>query len=388
MRIAVVGICLVACGSKDAPPATGSGSSMARDAAPAAAIDAPFATGNGPCKTALAMATKAPAPRRAQVLLDGCQPCGPWAPLLAWSTPADQGGPTRAAIEATMTACHGFCDGTAKDKFLAALDSARGKPTRGPWRYLAEQCKAQVSAVPDARYASAPLFALDRIARDVAAKPELAPLLAQIELPLPAVSITGAGVELATSPVTAPDAGAVALTVTQTEIRIAAVPHAKLGKDGVTVVAAGEPYPGAVVTAKTFAAAVKPLATSPAFVTVFAPRELPAARIVDALAVTGGTEARLAVAAHGAPTGWTLPGTIPIALAAAGDKPATTLVLDADPDTVIKDAKAKAATLGAVTIAVTPKATVSALAKLLGALTFFDQKHVVVTRARLDAAHK
>ena len=96
-----------------------------------------------------------------------------------------------------MAACKACCEPTAKMRFLgtSTTRAARSRGRRGAM--LGDVCKEQVSAVPDARFMSAPYFALDRIARDVATRPDGAPLLAAIEIPLPAVTVTGVGIDAA-----------------------------------------------------------------------------------------------------------------------------------------------------------------------------------------------
>jgi hypothetical protein len=328
------------------------------------------------CRQAAARVPSLPAPERVQALLDGCQPCGDWAPLLAWNTPAAEGGPTRTAIEQAMLACKAYCDPNAKQRFLGTLDAARGQSTRAPWRYLGESCKAAVSAVPDTRFMSAPYFALDRIARAIGDPALLAP----IELPLPALTISGVGIELANSPRTAPEAGPAALTVDASQILLGSLPTVKLSATGLTV--SGD-YPGTQIDPKALAAALaRPeLAGHP--IALLAPSGLAATRLVDVIGAAGGHDVRLAVAVSG-PRGWTLPGTVPISLIAKpGAGPAgIRLTLDASGFDAIKTAKAtpRADLLRApVTIAIDSTATVTSLASLLGALAYFDVKAVVLT---------
>jgi hypothetical protein len=383
MRAACVLVMLAACKGKQAEPQAqpqphATSPAQVADAAPVAS-DPNWAA----CEQALEAAPKVPANRRVQSLIDGCRPCGDWTPLLTWDTQQVDGGPTRAAIEQAMFACKAYCDPNAKHRFLGTLDAARGKRTRGPWRYLGEMCKGDVSALPDARYMSAPYFALDRIARAAAARPELAPRLDAIELVMPAVSITGSGFELAKSPVTAPDLGPLALTVTAIEMRIASTPRAKLGKAGVMLTGKGEPYPGALVrSAKELDAAIATLGDGP--VTVFAPHGMVASRLLATLAVTGAREVKLAVQANGGPPGWTVAGTIPVTLSSTAAPDAIKLVLGADPDAAIKQAKELGPKLaqGPVTIALAPKTTVAAFAKLVGALVYFDVKTVALVAAK------
>lgn len=336
------------------------------------------------CKTALETAAKLPGPPRALAVIDGCTPCGDWKPLLEWSTPHTDGGPPRHAIESAMLACEAYCDANAKQRFLGTLDTSRGKHTRGPWRYLGEMCKDAVSAVPDARFMTAPFFALDRIGRAVAARPDLAPLLAGLEIPLPAVSVTGAGIELLESPSVSPDPGTSALTVNAKEIRIAAMPRGKLGAQGVTVIAAGDAYPGVLVAnPKEVATQLERLsATGP--ISLFAPPGMAARRVLDVLAITTRRDVRFAAKVGGAPIGWELTGTVPVALVTADTSPGAEpskviLKLGASPDGAIKDAKARMTELPAgITILIGKDATVAALAKLVGALAYFEVKSIVL----------
>ena len=355
--------------AQDPPKPAGAGLA---DAGPADAnLDA--------CRTTAARVPSLPAPQRAQALIDGCHPCGDWTPLLAWNTPAADGGPPRTAIEQAMLACKAFCDPSAKQRFLGTLDAARGQATRAPWRYLGEICKAEVSAVPDARFMSAPYFALDRIARAIGDPGLLAP----IELPLPALGMNGVGFDLANSPSTAPEAGPAVLTVDAGQISLGSLPTARMSATGLAV--AGD-YPGSDVEPKALAAALaRPeLAGQP--IALLAPSGLAATRIVEVIGAAGGHDLRLAVASPG-PRGWTLPGTVPISLTAkpgAGGTGGTSIriPLDATALDAIKTAKAtpRADLVRApVTIAVDRTATVASLASLLGALGYFEVKAAVLT---------
>jgi hypothetical protein len=339
------------------------------------------------CRATAARVPSLPATQRAVALLKDCQPCGDWGPLLAWNTMVSDGGPSHAAIEQAMIACKAFCEPNAKQRFLGTLDGARGHPTRTPWRFLGEICKAEVSAVPDARFMGGPYFALDRIARALGGDPGL---LAAIELPLPALSITGVGIDLPSSPVTAPDAGPVALTVDASHILLGSLPVAKLSATGLAVT--GD-YPGTPIDPKALAAALDKPALAGHPVALLAPEGLGATRIVEVIGAAGGHDVRLAVAAEG-PPGWTLPGTVPISLIA---KPAQAgagirLALDANADEAIKAAKAAPRAdlvRGPVTIDVGSTATATSLASLLGALGYFEVKTVVlVTSASKPPAGK
>jgi hypothetical protein len=334
------------------------------------------------CEKTLREAMTVPAIKRVATLIRGCQPCGDWQPLLQWDKQQVDGGPTRAAIEQAMLSCKAYCNPNAKQRFLGTLDAARGKGSRGPWRHLGEMCKGEVSAVPDARFVGAPFFALDRIARAAAAKPELAELLEPIEFPLPTVSLTGSGLELPKSPVTAPETAPIALTVTALELRVAQTPRAKLTKDGVVLVAKGEPYPGALVkSAKELDAAIATLGSGDA-ITIFAPHRMAATRLLEAITVAGARDVTLAVVGNSGVPGWSVAGSIPVTLTTPGG-PKPDLILGEDPDLVIKDAKARSealAKLSPVTIQIGPKTTVAALAKLVGALHFFQIKTVAIRK--------
>lgn len=343
------------------------------------------------CRATATRVPSLPPPQRALALLEDCRPCGDWGPLLAWNTPSADGGPSRRAIEQAMLACAAFCEPNAKQRFLGALDGARGQRTRAPWRYLGEICKAEVSAVPDTRFMGAPYFALDRIARALRDPG----LLAAIELPLPALSITGVGVDLPSSPLTAPDAGPAALTVDASQILLGTLPIAKLSATGLAV--SGD-YPGTPIEPRALAAALATPELAGRPVALLAPDGLVATRIVDVLAAAGGHDIRLAAATEG-PPGWTVPGTVPISLratpahagtasaartpgsAGASGSAGIRLTLDATADDAIKAAKAttRADLLRApVTIEVGDAATVASLAALLGALGYFEVKTVVL----------
>ena len=343
---------------------------------PAPADAAPADTNLDGCRATAARVPSLPPTQRAPALLKDCQPCGDWGPLLAWNTQLTDGGPTRTAIERAMFACKAFCEPNAKQRFFGTLDAARGQPTRTPWRLLGEICKAEVSAVPDTRFMGAPYFALDRIARALRDPA----LLDAIELPLPAVSITGVGIELPSSPLTAPEAGPAALTIDANQILLGALPVAKLSATGLAV--SGD-YPGTPIDPRALAAALAKPALAGHPVALLAPSGLAVTRLIDVIAAAGGHDLRLAVEVPG-PPGWTVPGTVPISLSA---KPAHTdgagvrLALDATADEPIKAAKTapRDALLRApVTIDIRSAATVGGLASLLGALGYFEVKAVAL----------
>ncbi|MGN6105457.1 MAG: hypothetical protein ACTHU0_10160 [Kofleriaceae bacterium] len=336
------------------------------------------------CATTLRDAPRITPVRRIQALIDGCQPCGDWTPVVRWATPVGRGGPTIAAIAERMNACNAFCNGTARQPFLGTIEDARDKGTRAPWRLLADACKGEVGAEPDGRYLSGPYFALDRIARATAAEPELAPLAAAIELPLPPVSSNGEGFELASAPVTKPTAGPAHLTVTAAELRIGVLPRAKLGATGLIVEAGATPYPGAVVDRKALGPALDAIAGgSP--IAVIAPAALPARHLIDAIAAAAPRPLVLAVHANGAPPGWSLPGHVPVLLSTAAAAPAgaRTFEIGASANDVI--AAVKAAPAGAFAappaLVIGEQATVATIATCLGVLAFRDVPAVVLLRA-------
>jgi hypothetical protein len=338
------------------------------------------------CRAAAArVPTLAPA-ERAKALLDACRPCGDWEPLLAWNTPPSEGGPPRSAIEHAMFACNAFCDANAKQRFFGTLDNARGQPTRTPWRLLGEICKAEVSAVPDARFMGAPYFALDRIARAIGDPG----LLAAIELPLPAVTITGVGVDLPRTLLATPAPGP-AITVDAGQFLLGSLPIATPSPTGLQVAA---DYPGTLIEPRALAAALARPALAGRPVAVLAPYALDAARIADLVGAAGGHDLRLAVAAGGLP-GWNVPGTLPIMLVAKPAAGGVHLVLAAsagDPrDAGAMNAASAAMTAagatpadlarGPVTITIESGAKVGGLARLLAALTAHEVKAVTLVNS-------
>jgi len=378
MLAAVLAATLAACKSKEPPPAAPAQTADAGAAAPAADWAAR-------CEAALAGAPQQQPVRRVQAILDGCRPCGDWAPLLGWNVLPADGGPKTAQIEAAMDACRAYCKPEAKTAFLGTLEASRGKHSPRPWRVLGETCGEAVSARPDTRYMSAPYFALDRIARAAAAHGKLGPLLAAIELPLPPLSSTGGAFVLPAAPAIAPDAGPVHVTVSTTEITVGKLPRARLGAAGVTVEAGEALYPGAPVLPAALAAALDQLAAGPdARIAVIAPRAMAARRLIDVIAAAGEHRLVLAAAAAGSPEGWHLPGVVPVVLSAKEAPGALRLSLGESADGAIGALKqAPPDQLAAApAIAVDDKATVEGLAKLLGALAYRDIAAASLRRAR------
>ena len=378
--LALATAALLGCKGRDArteaPPTPGSAAGSAGSGSAAVPVDA-WAT----CRAVLAAAPTLPANRRARSIIDGCQPCGDWAPILAWSTPPEQGGPDRRVIEQRLAACNAWCEPTAKIQFMGALDDARAQGQRTPWRLLGEVCKGQVSAGADTRFMSASWFALDRIARDAAAHEGGAALLAAIEIPLPAVSTTGVGFGLPTSPLAKPAEPPGQVSLSQTEIRVGPLPRARLGATGLTVT--GADFPGALVEIRDLAAALTKLAPAGP-IAVFAPHGLPAARLAALVAARGPATLHLAVVATG-PVGWSMHGTVPVALGHIPAPAGVRLVVDDTGDAAVTAAKAAsrdALKAAPVTLELLPTATVASVAKVVGALAFFEVSSVSLTAKR------
>lgn len=317
-HLVVAAIALLGCGHKDSAPGAGSGSALPKghpvivDAPPAPPVDWDA------CNSALRKAATEPLDVRPSLVIDNCKVCGDWTPILMWQhPPTEKGAPTHAQIEAAMATC-GYCaNPNGKARFWATLDEARGTDARTPWRFLGEQCKADISAVPDPRFVSAPFYALDRIARAASAHGgESANLMAAIELPLPAVSITGNGLTL-------PDvdsgqsntAGPLAITIIGDGLHVAKLPRARLGANGVTTDLGN--YPGDVVKPAELGAALSRLASgdSTAAIAILAPVAMPATSLKPVIAAAAKVApVYLAVNATGSPEGWALPATIPVQL--------------------------------------------------------------------------
>jgi hypothetical protein len=325
----LLAIAAAACGNgkhKHEPPPSKLGSatgSATGSAGSAAAVDDTDWTA---CSAALRQAATAPLDNRPQLLIDGCKVCGDWTPILKWSTPAANGGPSRQLIMSAMERCHAYCNGQARQQFLGTLDNARDTSSRAPWHHLGTVCKADVSALPDDRFEGAPLFALDRIARAAAAHGgEPASLALAIELPLPAVSLTGSGITIPDVETEVnPTAGPIAITITGGAAYVAKLPRAHLTATGLAVDLGG--YPGDVVKPDKLADAITKLADPNGgivSISILAPTATPAEQLVPIVAAAAKlAPVYLAANAANTPDGWDLPGNIPVALdvAAKGDK--------------------------------------------------------------------
>jgi hypothetical protein len=272
------------------------------------------------CGNALDKAAQRALDERPRLLLEGCEVCGrEWAPLLQWNTEPEQGGPRREQIEMVMVDCQAFCTGTSKLEFMAGVDKVRGKNVDTPWRQLDTACKAKVNGAPDARFMSAPFFALDRIARAVAAKPELASKLAAVEVPLPALTVNGVGVALPKVDNATSNVGSVHVTVLGNEIYVGHLPRGKLTANGVVV---ETDYPGEPVKLDGLAAKLKALigVDKTQAITILAPHAMPAQPLVPIIAAASAVApVYLAAGAPQSPQGWQLPGAIAIPLHAGQD---------------------------------------------------------------------
>jgi hypothetical protein len=315
-RLAIMIVLLAACGGKKQhePPATGSGSAGSAAGSAVEASDIDWSS----CEAALRQAATAPLDNRPQLLIEGCKVCGDWTPILKWQTSEQGGGPSRKSIAAAMERCHAYCNNQAKQHFLGTLDDARGTNARTPWRYLATVCKAEVSALPDDRFESPPLFALDRIARAAATHGgEAARLALAIELPLPAVSLTGSGITIPDVETEVnPTAGPIAITITGGAIYLAKLPRAHMTATGLAVDLGG--YPGDAVKPEKLGDALTKLADPSGgivAISILAPTATPAEQIVPIVAAAAKVApVYLAANAANTPEGWDLPGNIPVAL--------------------------------------------------------------------------
>jgi hypothetical protein len=325
MRLVVGALLLLVAGCKDKAkpsevPAAGSGSAVPIDHfhVDAAVVPAPPVDWAA-CEKAVTAAASAPWHARPKILLDGCQVCGDWGPILNWHPQPQAGGPPRAAIEAAMERCAAYCVGMARDKFLGTLDDARGTASRMPWKQLALVCKERVSAVPDDRFVDGAFFALDRIGRAIGTHGgDLATQAFALDLPLSPVSVTGADMPLPS--VTGLEQQAVAdiqITVLAGVITIGPLPRARLSANGVVVALGSDAYPGKTVTVNALAGELTRLMagdkTKP--VALLASASLKAELLVPVIAAASVVAPlNLAVRAAESPPDWTLPQLIPVRL--------------------------------------------------------------------------
>ena len=274
------------------------------------------------CEAAIDKAASAPIDARPQILIESCSVCdsgrADWKPLLTWNVEPEHGGPKREQIEQQMVACEAFCTGDSKLKFMSAVDKVRGQNVDTPWRQLENACKEKVNGALDDRFMSAPFFALDRIAR-AAAKSPAAAKLGAIELPLPAATISGAGVALPEVDGVSPAIGDVHITVLGDSISVGRLPRGKLTHAGVMADLGKTGYPGETVKVEQLAAKLTELGPTDKAqpITILAPQGMPAHKLVAIIAAasTVGT-VHLGAKAAESPPGWQLAGTIPIALEA------------------------------------------------------------------------
>jgi hypothetical protein len=169
---------------------------------------------------------------------------------------------------------------------------------------------------------SAPFFALDRIARAAGAKGgATAEKLAALDLPLPAVTISGAGVVLPDSNGVTPKVGELQVTALGDAIYVGHMPRAKLTAAGVVAELGTVGYPGEQVQAKDLGAKLRELVgdDKTRTITVIAPHAMPAQTLVPIIAAASPVApVYLAANAYESPEGWQLAGAIPIALEAGG----------------------------------------------------------------------
>lgn len=267
------------------------------------------------CESALKKAKTMPTFARDQLILDGCRVCGDPTPLLRWSTATERGGPKRTEIEQALAACNAFCDPNAKQRFFGALDNARGTTSHAPWRSLGEVCKDKISATPDTRLASAPLLVLDRIGRAVAGRGgDLANLVADLDLAVPAVTVSGIGPALPSVDVALVTPQPKQVSIIGDDVFVGDLPRGRLGATGVTV--SGD-YPGKPAQLGQLGTAFEGKAV------ILAPLATPAKKIVELVAAVGDGRLYLAADAPGAPEDWVLPGMIDVALKSGGGSPIT-----------------------------------------------------------------
>jgi hypothetical protein len=315
--LAALAVVLPACGGgkkKHEPAATGSGSAGSAGGSAVEASDVDWPS----CEAALRQAATAPLDNRPELVIEGCKVCGEWTPILKWQTTEQGGGPSRNAIRSAMERCHAYCSNESRRQFLGALDDARGTNARLPWHFLGTTCKGEVSALPDDRFESPPLFALDRIARAAAKHGgDAANLALAIELPLPAVSLTGSGITIPDVETEVnPTAGPIAITFTGGAMYLAKLPRAHMTATGLAVELGG--YPGDAVKPEKLADALAKLADPSdgiVAISILAPTATPAEQLVPIIAAAAKlAPVYLAANAANTPEGWDLPGNIPVAL--------------------------------------------------------------------------
>jgi hypothetical protein len=309
---------LVACKGKDKPTDTPTGSAhpVIQNKVPVE-VKIDWAA----CEKAMDKAAGAPIDARPQILLDGCHVCGgDWKPLLMWNVDPTSGGPKREQIEQLMVTCNAFCTGDSKLKFIGGVDKARGQNVNTPWRQLAVACKETVNGSADDRFMSAPFFALDRIARAAAGKGgATADKLAALHLPLPAITISGAGVVLPDSDAVTPKVGELQITVLGDAIHVGRMPRAKLAATGVVAELGKAGYPGDTVKLEQLGAKLHELIgeDKTQTITILAPHAMPALNLVPIIAAASAVApVYLGAHAYESPEGWQLAGAIPIAIEA------------------------------------------------------------------------
>jgi len=282
-----------------------------------------------PCVEAIDRARAAPPHARVAAILSSCRPCGvAWTALAAPSVvPGD--------VLEIVDACGGACSPQARTHLSEALHdlATEGAPNR-PWRQLAHDCPAAAGVdAATARYASATWYALAKIAAGLGAQRASA---APVQLPVPVRSAIGTAPNIPLARAADARRPRWQLTITSAEVRLGAMPTAELAPGRLSIVDAGEPYPGEAVALDAVGARLDALtATLPPGpgdldgVLVIAPRRLPATRVLEVVRALGDRRAYLAVALATPDAGWAdLPRAAAAPLAAAAAVTAATTAQD------------------------------------------------------------
>lgn len=317
------------------------------------------------CAAAITELDELPAHERPAALLSACPVCD--VETIA-KKPFDGSASWLEQLDAAIAACHGYCKPTARKEFLQHIkhDLDSGAISARAWRKLGEDCSAELDVRPDTRaYVGATWFALARVTRGMAQRlPDAARsgLWAQATFPLSALPPEGNGLELATLPAELSASlmppGRFAVTVLTTQTLVARLPWAKLAAGRIEIDGF---YPGDPITDL---AAVNAEVTEENPAALFAPRRMPAAHLVPALASLA-KPARLAVATTPLLVDYAPPMVLPALLSVRSapgatvvkldpspiDLPAGPLILPLEPTTTVEELAAVVARAGAREIA-------------------------------------
>lgn len=286
------------------------------------------------CAAAITELDELPAHERPAALLSACPVCE--VETIA-KKPFDGSASWLEHLDAAITSCDGYCKPTARKEFLQHIkhDLDSGAVGARAWRKLGEACTAELDVRPDTRaYVGATWFALERVARGMAKRlPDAARsgLWAQATFPLSALPPEGNGLELAPVPsalgVTPVPPGRFAVTVLASQTLVARLPWAKLAAGRIEIDGF---YPGDPIadlsTVSTEVTAENPAA-------LFAPRRMPAANLVSALASLD-RPARLAVATAPLLVDYAPPMVLPALLSVRSAANATLVKLSPEPTTL------------------------------------------------------